>query len=127
MGCMEKKHKQPTGMALTASHKAFIDSGTAAHMMKDMLVINGNPVTSDIIIGTAGEDALKATAQGESVIKLSGWEKPVKLNQVLRVPDADHSLISASRLCDYNHTVNFTKKKCVVKKKNFVIVVCKRV
>lgn len=63
-----KKNKHPTRMALTATHEAFMNSGTTAHMHSDVLVISVKAVSSDISIGKAGRNMIKATAQVEFVI-----------------------------------------------------------
>lgn len=67
-------------MAPTASHKALTDSGVTAHMMRDVSVIIGKVISAYVIIGTAGKDAIKVTAQRDSTIELSGREKPLTLN-----------------------------------------------
>lgn len=42
------------------------------------------------------------------------------------MPDVKHSLVFASGLCDYDHTVEFTIKKCVLKKENYIVGVAER-
>lgn len=121
-----KRDKQPTEPALTAPHKAFTDLGATAYMMKDMPVNTGKAVPLNISIVTAGRDTMKETAQDESVFRLSTEEKPVILNQVLHVPEAEHSLVFVSSFCEDDHTMALTRKKCIVKKENYVIGVGER-
>lgn len=66
---------------------AFIDLGANAYLMKDVSAISGKPDPSEISIGTATEDIIKAVPQGETVSKLSGGENPVRWNRVLHVLD----------------------------------------
>lgn len=85
-------------MAHTASRKAYIDSGATAHMMKDVPRIAGKAVPTNISTGTARKDTIKARAQSESIVKLSGGDKPVRLNRVLHFSDVEHGLISVPGL-----------------------------
>lgn len=72
--------------------------------MKDVSVISGKTVASYIslmqrlyrklLIETAGKDTIRATAQGESIVRLSGWERPVILSRVIHVPYFEHRLVS---------------------------------
>lgn len=63
-----KNDEQPTTVAHTALHKAFIDSGTTAQMMKNMSLIIGKTLPSDLKIGMADKDTVKATAYGDSFL-----------------------------------------------------------
>lgn len=94
--------------------------------MNDVSEITEKAISSKISIGKAVEDTFKATSHGESVIKLSGKENPVMLNRVLHVPDAEHSLNSVSSLCDDDATVDFTNRKCVVRKDRCMVGVGER-
>lgn len=77
-------------------------------MMEGVSVITGKAVPLKINIGTTDKDTIEATAQGETVIKLSGVEKPVTLNRVVHISYAEHSSVSLSALCNDNHTLEFT-------------------
>lgn len=121
-----KADEKPTKLALTVLQKAFINSGATGHLMKDVSVITGKDVPSNISIGTANKDSIKATAQGGSIIGLSGGQKPVILNRVLRVSDVGPSLVYVSNFCDDGHTIELTSKKCLVKKGNCGVVVGER-
>lgn len=94
-------------MALTASHKTFIDSVATEHMVKDV----------SLITGKAGKRTIKAMAQRKSVMKLTARVKPAMLNRVLHVADVEHDLVSVPTLCRDDHMVEFRNSKWVAKKK----------
>lgn len=56
----------------------------------------------------------------ESEVKLTNGKGTVQLDRVLQVHDLTHNLFSVSSLCDADHTVLFTKHKCVVQKEKIV-------
>lgn len=115
---MKSMDKQSAELAPTAPHNAFIGSGASAHTMKEVSVITGKNVPSDISTGSAVKDTVKAPATVESVSRMSGGETPVILNQVLQVPEDEHRLIPMSGLCDDDYTVDLKSKKCNMKKRN---------
>lgn len=82
-------------------------------MMKNVLMVTGEAISSYIKSETAGKDTMKTTTQSWTVIWLSGREKPVILNRVLYVPDSELRLVSVSSL-SYGHCfIQFTSKKPV--------------
>lgn len=91
-----RRNTAPMESALKASYKAFIGSGANAHMVKDIRVLTGKAITSEISIETVGKDTIKAAAQGESLAKLYDGEKPVTLNDLLHVQDGEYGLVTVS-------------------------------
>lgn len=63
-----RNSKAPTELAPTVSERDLINSYETEHMMEDVSAITGKAIPSEIIIGTPGEDMIKALAHGESVI-----------------------------------------------------------
>lgn len=90
-------------------------------MMQDLSIVTGKAVPSEIDNRAVGKDTIKVTTQSEGLNKLFGREKMATVNSVLHVPDVEHSLIFESSLCHDDYTMEFTNRKCVVKKNNFVI------
>lgn len=84
-------------------------------MMKDVSVITGNSIPSDISVGTAGEQTIKTMGQSESVIKISDCEEAVPFNRVLYMQDFKHSLVSVSSLYEDAYSGGLDSRTCIVK------------
>lgn len=102
LAAIVKSDKLPTEMALTTPRNFSTCSDATVHMMKKVPVITKKVGTFYIRIGAVGKNTTKVTAHDESVIKLSGRQKPVSLNRMLYVPYVEHGLISVSRICNDN-------------------------
>lgn len=99
------KIASPTEWSLTTRHQALADSGATALMLNGASMITGKAVSPNRTIGTAGKDVIEAKIQAESILNMVGGTETAKLNRVLRVPNAEHSLTSVLSLCNDGHTV----------------------
>lgn len=54
-------------------------------------MITGKTVPSDTIIGIGGKDIIKAKTQRESVVNVTGGNKPARLKRILHASDVEHS------------------------------------
>lgn len=81
-------------MALSASHKAFINSRATAHMMKDVSVDTCKDISSVVSIGAAGSHKIKGTDHGESIVRPPRSKMSDALNRVLNLQDVEHSFVS---------------------------------
>lgn len=59
-----------------------------------MSIATAPAVPSDVSNGMVGENTIKATTRGESVVAMDNGMKPRTLNPLLHVPDMEHILVS---------------------------------
>lgn len=90
-------------------------------MVNKQSMITIKTVLSNNTIETAGTGTIIAKTEREVVVNMTRGSNPGMLNCVLHVSNVKHSLISVSRLCDDGHTMKFSEKYLVVKKRASVI------
>lgn len=91
-----ESERSPTLIRLIVFHQAFFKCSTTDNMMKNELTTKIKAVLSGIGTGTAGEDNTRTTISDDSIIRLAGKEKSVKVTRVFHLSHVEQSSASVS-------------------------------
>jgi hypothetical protein len=113
--------RKPESFALSAvstsqvpAHRWVLDSGASYHLTPHAEdFINLHPINEYITITFGNGGSAKAEGMGDVMLD-NGYGGPIKLNNVLYVPDATASLLSIPRSTEKGASFQFTRTLCEI-------------
>ena len=115
--CGKFGHKSQECTTKTSQNK-YLDSGATRHMCNDRQMFTNIDTRQKTKVYTASDDFVESLGMGDIILKarVGQYSNPVKLKNVLFVPDLRNNLISIPSVTENAYEVKFNKNSACVKR-----------